>query len=91
MKLLYPPILDISDGVEKRYIVALRKTTLAIDDELIRQAAQVLGTHGIKQTVDAALHEAIERREREKFIARITSMDGLDLDDKDVMAGAWRD
>ncbi|HEV3309131.1 MAG TPA: type II toxin-antitoxin system VapB family antitoxin [Chloroflexota bacterium] len=68
----------------------MRKTTLVIDDELIRGAQAALGTKGIKDTVDRALREAIARQAREHLIDLMTSSRGLDLNDPEVMRQAWR-
>jgi Arc/MetJ family transcription regulator len=68
----------------------MRKTTLSIDDEKIAQAREILGTAGITDTIDAALHETIRRAAAERLIERMATMDGLDLDDPEVMADAWR-
>jgi len=71
--------------------VAARKTTLAIDDELIAEAASVLGTRGIKDTVDAALHAVLVAEARRRSVEQLKSIDGLDLDNPAATAGAWRD
>jgi Arc/MetJ family transcription regulator len=71
------------------YIRWVRKTTLVIDDDQIRRAAEVLGTRGIKATIDRALEEAISRAARYEAFDQMT--DGtLELHDADVMNGAWR-
>jgi Arc/MetJ family transcription regulator len=68
----------------------MRKTTLAIDDEKIAQAREILGTAGITDTIDAALRETIRCAAAERLIKRMTTMEGLDLGDPEVMAVAWR-
>ncbi len=68
----------------------MRKTTLAIDDVKIAQAREILGTNGITDTIDAALRETIRRAAAERLIARMSTMDGLDLADPEVRADAWR-
>ena len=68
----------------------MRKTTLTIDDDLVRRAADVLGTGGLKATVDAALQEVVAADARRRFVERLRAMRGLDLDQPEVMAGAWR-
>jgi Arc/MetJ family transcription regulator len=68
----------------------VRKTTLDVDDDLVNQAARVLGTSGLKATVDRALREVIAREAREQLIEQLKVMDGLDLDKPDVMDRAWR-
>ncbi len=71
-------------------MVCVRKTTLTIDDEKIAQAREILGTTGITDTIDAALQDTIRRAAAERLIARMATMDGLDLADAEVMADAWR-
>jgi Arc/MetJ family transcription regulator len=68
----------------------MRKTTLTIDDVKIAQAREILGTTGITDTIDAALQDTIRRAAAERLIARMTTMDDLDLGDPEVMADAWR-
>ena len=54
----------------------MRKTTLVVDDAVIEQAAEILGTKGIKQTVDAALNEVLRHYAREHLIeAHVRGMD----------------
>lgn len=68
----------------------MRKTSLVIDDAMVERAREVLGTRGIKDTVDAALREVVVREARRQTIDRLVHMRGLDLNDPEVMAGAWR-
>lgn len=68
----------------------MRKTTLSVDDELIDRVSLVLGTHGLKATIDGALYEVIAADARRRFALRLRTMQGLDLDRPEVMAGAWR-
>ncbi|MGI8826978.1 MAG: type II toxin-antitoxin system VapB family antitoxin [Chloroflexota bacterium] len=67
----------------------MRKTTLTIDDELIAQAKEALGTTGLKATIDAALREAVKARARQNHAERLRTMNGLDLDKPEVMNQAW--
>ncbi len=66
-----------------------RKTTVEIDEELLEQARQVLDTDTIKETVNSALIEVIRTRARHEEVRALREMEGLDLDDDDVMKGAW--
>jgi Arc/MetJ family transcription regulator len=68
----------------------VKKTTLDIDETLVEKASQVLGTRGIKATVDRALREAIAAEARRQVVAQLATMDGLELDDPTVREQAWR-
>ena len=48
-----------------------RRTTLEVDDVLLRQAQGALGTKGLKDTVDKAFREVIRRRLRGRLAQRI--------------------
>ena len=51
----------------------MHKTTVMIDDERIERASKILGTTGIRDTVEAALDEVIARDARMRFLERIAS------------------
>jgi Arc/MetJ family transcription regulator len=68
----------------------MRKTTLELDEELFEQAQAVLGTHGLKATVQRAFEEVLALHARQLAIRQLQTMEGLDLDRPDVMAEAWR-
>lgn len=68
----------------------MRKTTLEIDDAVLEDARRILGTRGIKDTVDAALHEVLSSQARRELVVQLATHDGLDLADPDVMREAWR-
>jgi Arc/MetJ family transcription regulator len=55
-----------------------RRTTIEIDDDLLGQAQQALGTKGLKDTVDEAFREAIRRALRERLAARIGTGSGIE-------------
>ena len=61
-----------------------------VDDELVRRAAEVLGTRGLKATVDRSLEEVVAAATRQRFLTRLIEMRGLELNDEEVMASAWR-
>lgn len=68
----------------------MHKTTLEVDDELVARAGAILGTRGLKATVQRALEEVVAREARRRFAERLLTMEGLELDDPEVMAEAWR-
>lgn len=75
---------------ECRYTETVRKTTLEIDEGVLEDVRRILGTRGIKDTVDAALREVRVQDARRHLIDQLRTFDGLDLDDQDVMRAAWR-
>ena len=72
------------------YTQRMRKTTLEFDEDLFEHARQVLGTRGLKATVQRAFEEVLAVDARRRAIRQLQQMDGLDLDCPEVMAGAWR-
>lgn len=68
----------------------MRKTSVEIDDELVARVRILLGTSSIKETIHQALLEVERREARRQEIKALVEMDGLDLGEDQVMAGAWR-
>ncbi len=68
----------------------MHRTTLVLDDRKLAKARKLLGTHGIKDTVERALDEVIAYEARRRAVEQLRTMDGLQLDDPKVMARAWR-
>lgn len=69
---------------------AMAKHIVDVDAALLTRASAVLGTTTVKDTVNTALEEVITSELRRRHVERLVTMDGLDLDDPDVMSGAWR-
>jgi Arc/MetJ family transcription regulator len=69
---------------------SMRKTTIAIDDGLVTRAGAVLGTRGLKATIQRALEEVVARDARQRFADRLRTMEGLDLDNRELMEQAWQ-
>ena len=67
-----------------------RKTSVAIDEDLLAAAKEVLNTNTIRATVEQALLEVLKARARRDEVEALRSMAGTDLADPSVMAGAWR-
>jgi Arc/MetJ family transcription regulator len=59
------------DGVKHR-------TTIEIDQELLDRARTVLGTRGIRETVETAMREAINAELRRQFAEQIRTGEGID-------------
>jgi Arc/MetJ family transcription regulator len=68
----------------------VHKTALRLDEELLAQAQEVLGTKTATETIHAALAEVVARRGRERLFERLRTQEGIDLADEAVMAAAWR-
>lgn len=55
------------------------RTTIEIDEDLLRKAREALGTSGTKDTIVAALDEAIRAAARKRLADMIGSGKGLEL------------
>jgi Arc/MetJ family transcription regulator len=60
-------------------ICMVTRTTVELDQEQMAEARGILGTTGIKDTIDAALDRVIRQAKRDAFLRQITEDDGLDL------------
>jgi len=67
-----------------------RKTSVEIDEELLAEVQRTLGTSTIRDTVEEAFLEVLRERARREEVEALARMTGMDLDDEEVMAGAWR-
>ncbi|HYP56397.1 MAG TPA: hypothetical protein VEQ41_08890 [Solirubrobacterales bacterium] len=67
-----------------------RKTSFEIDPNKVDAAREILGTKTLTDTVDAALSEVVKLRQRKALAEVLFRPGALELDDPDVMSGAWR-
>jgi Arc/MetJ family transcription regulator len=70
--------------------VAIKKTALMLDQELVKQVQEILDTSTTTETISEALREVIRVRGRARGLERLRRREGMDLDDPEVMKGAWR-
>jgi len=70
--------------------MALRKTSVEINEDLLAAVQQVLSTATIKDTIEEAFREVLRAEARREEVAALSTMRGMDLADPAVMAGAWR-
>jgi Arc/MetJ family transcription regulator len=70
--------------------MAVRKTALLIDDELIAQAKAILGTRTTTETLHEALLQVIRIEGRARGLERLRRREGFDLHDPEAGQGAWR-
>lgn len=68
----------------------MAKTLIDLDEELLAQAAELLGTKTKKDTVNQALSEYVRFRLRMSLGERLASGGLPDLADPEIMARAWR-
>lgn len=67
-----------------------RKTSFEIDFDKVASAKEILGTRTLTETVDAALDEVIRLKQRRRLVELLFTPGRLELDDPEVMSGAWR-
>lgn len=67
-----------------------RKTSFEVDTAKVEAAKEILGTSTLTETVDAALSEVAKLEQRRRLAELLFTPEALQLDDPDVMAGAWR-
>jgi len=70
--------------------MAIRKTALLIDDELVAQVRAVLGTTTTTETISEAMREVLRIQGRARHLERLRRREGLDLDDGDPAPGTGR-
>jgi Arc/MetJ family transcription regulator len=69
------------------YIDCVRRTTLDIDEDMLSKAREILGTRGVKDTVDEALREVVRREAGERLI--VWFKENEDLHNPEIMERAW--
>jgi hypothetical protein len=67
-----------------------RKTSFEVDFAKIDSVKEILGTTTLTDTVDAALDEIIQLQQRSRLVELLFTPGRLQLDQPEVMAGAWR-
>jgi Arc/MetJ family transcription regulator len=56
----------------------MRRTSIEIDDERLTEVQNILGTTGLKDTVEKAFDEVVRAELRRRLADRIASGDGID-------------
>jgi Arc/MetJ family transcription regulator len=69
------------------YIDCVRRTTLDIDEDMLAKAREILGTRGVKDTVDEALREVVRREAGKRLMAWYKENE--DLRNPEIMERAW--
>ena len=66
----------------------MHRTTVVLDLQKVERVRRLLGTKGIRDTLDRALDEVIAIRARSAVVERLLTMEGLD---EKVLRRARRD
>ena len=64
----------------------MSKTSLEIDRDIAAQAARILGTKTLRDTVDASLREIVNARRRLEFVSLLSEPGRYDFG---ALDGAW--
>lgn len=64
----------------------MRRTSLEIDEEQLTRAQRVLGTTGVKDTIDRALEEVLRADLRRRLAERVRTGEGIDRGDEMLSA-----
>lgn len=70
--------------------MATRKTSVEINEELLRLAQGILATKTVRETVDQAFREVVRGQARREEVEALAAMREMDLDKPEIMARAWR-
>jgi Arc/MetJ family transcription regulator len=65
----------------------MAKTSVEVDQDIVRAAAAILGTRTLRETIDAALREVVDARRRRELIDMLAEEDRFDFGSVDQ---AWR-
>ncbi len=64
----------------------MSKTSVEVDRDIVRQAATILGTQTLRETIDAALRDVVNAKRRLELVALMSEEGRLDLD---ALERAW--
>jgi Arc/MetJ family transcription regulator len=67
----------------------MRRTSIELDDEQLSRAQRVLGTKGVKDTIDRALDEVLRADLRKRLAERIRTGEGIDRGEE-ILEGSHR-
>ena len=78
---------DMPNITQAGYSNGVRRTTLDIDEDMLSKAREILGTSGVKDTVDEALREVVRMEAGRRLIAWYK--DNPDFGDPEIRERAW--
>jgi len=65
----------------------MRRTTVELDDKLLRRVQRLLSTSGVKDTIEKAFQEVVRADLRRRLAARVRDGQGVDWGD-DILRDA---
>jgi Arc/MetJ family transcription regulator len=68
------------------YCKSMSKTSVEVDQDILREAAAILGTRTLRETIDAALREVVHAKRRLELIALLSQEGRFDFG---AAEGAW--
>ena len=81
--------MSVIAPLRRKRAPSVRKTSFEVDFDKLEAARELLGTRTLTETVDAALDEVVKREQRKKLLELLGS-GALELNNPEVMTGAWR-
>ncbi len=57
----------------------VQRTTVELDQERLAEVRGILGTTGVRDTIDAAFEQVVRAARRQALLKQLLSADGLDL------------
>ena len=64
------------------------KTSVEVDPDIVRQAAEILGTTTLRATIDAALREIVHARRRLELVALLAQDGSFDFEEAELSWGS---
>ena len=68
----------------------MSKTSVEVNQDIVREAAAILGTRTLRETIDAALREVVHAKRRLELIALLREEGKFDFDAAEAAWGADR-
>ena len=62
-----------------RYPLSVSKTSVVVDQDIAREAAAILGTKTLRDTIDAALREIVQAKRRLELVALLSTEGRFDF------------
>ena len=68
----------------------MSKTSVEVDPDIVRQAAAILGTRTLRETIDAALRDVVNAKRRLELVALLSEEGRFDFEAAEAAWGADR-